>query len=82
MSIITTHELHIYGATFEHNEATSGGGVSVVATAIGTSTAHDFKSCLFDGNIATDGGALYLFNKASAGNVEDTVFRRNIAGTG
>lgn len=82
MSLTDPIKFNIIDARFETNSGASGGAVSVVST---LGTAGGFERCRFDGNDATDGGALYL----STGDTDDTdnprfvlgsVFLHNVAG--
>lgn len=82
VSMDTLDDLHVDNATFVLNKAASGGAIMIVAT---TSTGSDpflLRSCTFDRNSATDGGAVYLFNSARAMTVEESVFLDNSAGKG
>ena len=80
MSITAPGELYIDNATFEHNEAASGGAAFVVATTLYGEPDLVLKTCTFEANNATNGGALYLFNNARGVSVAASVFRHNVAG--
>ena len=49
--------MYITGTTFESNRGTSGGAVSLAST---VGTTGGFDRCRFDGNNASNGGAVYL----------------------
>lgn len=79
MSIDSVGELQVDNAIFVLNEASSGGAVSVTATTVTGSDPFLLRRCVFEGNSATDGGALYFFNSARRIAVEESLFLQNNA---
>ena len=82
ISLTDPIEFHIIGTRFESNTGTSGGAVSVAAT---RATTGGFKRCRFDGNVAVNGGALFLSADDTgvldnARGVQGSVFVHNTAG--
>lgn len=65
--------LQVTGASFQSNEAEFGGAVFIDYF---SNTESDFKACVFEGNKATDGGAVYSGADISIA----SVFRHNVAG--
>ena len=71
--------LQVCNATFGWNNAELGGAVVVVVSADETS---EFSNCMFDGNTAVDGGAVYLYTSTGVDTFTSSVFRYNLAGEG
>lgn len=68
--------LNLKGVTFRSNSAEYGGAILVVST---TESSRTFQGCIFDNNMATDGGALYFYTSVGMEEIEDSVFTRNYA---
>lgn len=71
----------IHGTSFVSNEAVFGGAVSMTST---TKTTGSLEFCRFDGNDASNGGALYLSTGGTGETerstlVQDSIFLHNVA---
>lgn len=63
-------------ATYRSNTAEFGGAIYV---ALAVDKLTEFSTCLFEGNQATDGGAVYLYTGTGLDIFTDCVFRDNFA---
>lgn len=63
-------------ATYSSNNAGLGGAIFVV---LAEDQRTEFTTCLFEGNQATDGGAVYLYTGTGVDIFTDCVFRDNFA---
>lgn len=70
-------ELLVSHATFTANRAELG-GAAFVSGAVGRNS--KFISCVFEGNSAEDGGAVYLYTNEGSDVFNTSVFRGNMAG--
>lgn len=82
ISLTDPIEFYITDTSFSSNQAGSGGAVSLSAT---EPTTGGFERCVFDRNLASNGGALYLItgdtsDTAAPNFVLGSVFRNNVAG--
>lgn len=75
MSAPTAH--NIYGSIFVSNVAEFGGAVWLTST---ENISREFEECLFEGNEATDGGALYFYTSAGTDIISSSAFSYNHAG--
>lgn len=77
ISLTAPVEVKISNVIFAANTAKNGGAISV------DSTTHNdrrvYENCMFEDNMATDGGAVYLFGGAGLDYVTSSIFRNNFA---
>lgn len=76
ISLVDPVELNISAVAFTLNEAGFGGAVALTSTAL---TPVDIRSCRFEYNSATNGGALYLSGEGQT-SLRGSLFRYNVAG--
>lgn len=76
MFIQKPHKLHVSGAALRAYEAMLGGAVYILAVDEAETT---FSSCVFEGNSAADGGAVYLYTGNAVGSFVASVFSGNVA---
>ncbi|CAN0450956.1 unnamed protein product, partial [Scytosiphon promiscuus] len=68
--------LQVSGATFRSNEAVLGGAVYLTAV---EDKQTAFSACDFEGNLADDGGAFYLYTGPGVDVFTESVFKNNFA---
>lgn len=68
--------LQVSGATFRSNQAALGGAVYLTAE---EDKETAFSACDFEGNLADDGGAFYLYTGPGADVFTESVFKNNFA---
>lgn len=77
MSISSPEQLWVRGTSFVSNTASFGGAIALNS---GVDASRTFEECTFEENMASDGGALYLYTSAGQDVVLGSVFLRNYAG--
>lgn len=77
MHLVNSRNIQIKGVPFESNDAKLGGAIFVVFT---EDILTEFSVCVFEGNKASDGGAVYLATGSGVDGFAASGFRDNFAG--
>ena len=77
MYTVNPDQFHVSDTLFQSNMGSLGGAVYIAAEEDNQTL---FSACVFEGNEAGDGGAVYLYTGAGLGIFNSSAFNRNYAG--